>query len=568
MATYYWVGGNGTWNNSNTTNWSNASGGASGFGPPLSTDTVIFDSASGTGTCTTASGSACAAATLNSSTLGLSLGANHTMSGTFTLTLGALSLGANTLTANVFSSNNSNTRSIAFGTGNITLAGSGTTIWTTGAATGFTLTGTPVVNCTYSGSTGTRIIIHGNGAGGSISNAVSFNISAGSDGVSIASASYIRNLDFTGFSGSMNNFGPNICGDYKISSGMTVVAGSTATTFLGTTTQKITCNGKTLDFPITINGVGCVFQIQDTFTQGSSRSLTLTNGSIDLFEQTFNTGFLTSNNSNIRGVTFGSGTFNVTGSGASVWSVDPTTNFTVSGTATVNATYSGGTGTRTINPGTPTEAQAVNFNFTSGSDTVALTGSRNFGSLDFTGFTGTLTNTAITIYGNLKLVSGMTMTAGANAMTFAATAAKQITTALKTLDFPLTFNGVGGTFSFQDALTQGSTRAFTITNGSVKLKNNVTSTVGSFVTSGTNQKYLQSTVDGSQATLSDASGVNTVTYLSISDINVTGGATWNARTDQGAKDISNNSGWNFFAVGAQLIIQQVMSKILRPIFRK
>ena len=62
---------------------------------------------------------------------------------------------------------------------------------------------------------------------------------------------------------------------------------------------------------------------------------------------------------------------------------------------------------------------------------------------------------------------------------------QQITTAGLALDFFLIFNGVGSTFAFQDALTQGSTRAFTIINGTVKLKDGVTSTVGSFVTSGT-----------------------------------------------------------------------------------
>ena len=46
MATYYWRGGSGTWDVSSTTNWSNTSGGAGGFGPPTDVDTVIFDSAS------------------------------------------------------------------------------------------------------------------------------------------------------------------------------------------------------------------------------------------------------------------------------------------------------------------------------------------------------------------------------------------------------------------------------------------------------------------------------------------------------------------------------------------
>ena len=49
MATYYWVGGAGTWNGSNTANWSTASGGATGAGPPLTTDDVIFDNNSDSG---------------------------------------------------------------------------------------------------------------------------------------------------------------------------------------------------------------------------------------------------------------------------------------------------------------------------------------------------------------------------------------------------------------------------------------------------------------------------------------------------------------------------------------
>ena len=48
MATYYWVGGAGTWNNTNTTNWSTSSGGAGGSGPPTTADDVIFDNASDT----------------------------------------------------------------------------------------------------------------------------------------------------------------------------------------------------------------------------------------------------------------------------------------------------------------------------------------------------------------------------------------------------------------------------------------------------------------------------------------------------------------------------------------
>jgi hypothetical protein len=55
MATYYWVGGAGTWNTASNTNWAATSGGTGGLvGPPTSADDAVIDTSSGTGviTCT------------------------------------------------------------------------------------------------------------------------------------------------------------------------------------------------------------------------------------------------------------------------------------------------------------------------------------------------------------------------------------------------------------------------------------------------------------------------------------------------------------------------------------
>lgn len=65
MATRYWVGGTGTWSTSSTANWSATSGGASGASAPTSADDVIFDSSSGSGTCTLNAGTAMACRSLN-----------------------------------------------------------------------------------------------------------------------------------------------------------------------------------------------------------------------------------------------------------------------------------------------------------------------------------------------------------------------------------------------------------------------------------------------------------------------------------------------------------------------
>jgi hypothetical protein len=49
MATYFWVGGDGTWSNTDATNWSLTSGGAGGAAVPTAADIVTFNAASGTG---------------------------------------------------------------------------------------------------------------------------------------------------------------------------------------------------------------------------------------------------------------------------------------------------------------------------------------------------------------------------------------------------------------------------------------------------------------------------------------------------------------------------------------
>jgi hypothetical protein len=140
---------------------------------------------------------------------------------------------------------------------------------------------------------------------------------------------------------------------------------------------------------------------------------------------------------------------------------------------------------------------------------------------------------------------------------------KQITTAGKTMDFPLTFNGIGGVYVYQDALTQGSSRAFTITNGTVQLKAGVTSTVGSLATSSTNQKFLQSTASGTQATLSQVTGIVSTGYLTIKDINATGGATFNAYTVNSNVNAGNNLGWDFFAqLGKTIFTRRKEKRVL------
>lgn len=283
------------------------------------------------------------AITVNASTATFKIADNFTQtdSGGFTLTVGTVDLNSKTMTCNRWTSTNSNTRSILFGTGNITVTGNSATIWNMATLTGFTCTGTPTVNCTYSGATGTRTISHGTTTGGTESNSVSFNITAGTDTIASGSGNIIKNFNFTGFSGTLSNNTRTIYGNLIISSGMTLTAGANATTFAATSgTQQITTNGKTLDFPVTFNGAGGTFQLQDAMTVGSTRTTTLTNGTLDLNNLTVTTGtFLTA--SGTKNITFNGGTFTIVVSGSNAWNNAQPTNFTTTagtGTGTISLT--------------------------------------------------------------------------------------------------------------------------------------------------------------------------------------------------------------------------------------
>jgi hypothetical protein len=350
-------------------------------------------------------------------------------------------------------------------------------------------------------------------------------------------------------------------------------AGATAPTILDTATYDansgsgvVSVASTAVSLSTTVNNVNINLSLTGSPTLcTTSGTLTLTTGTITLNTFTLSCGRFSSSNANTRAIAFGTGKFNITGNGATVWTTATVTNFSYTGTPRVEFSYAGATGTRVVrhaSSGGGTAANSPDFYFTAGSDTVDLI---NFCKvLDFIGFSGTLLNQTRTYFGSVTYSNAMTINAGASASTFGATSGtQQITTAGKTLDFPLTFNGIGGTFAFQDALTQGSTRAFTITNGTVQLKAGATSTTGSLTTSSTNQKFLQSTLAGTQATLSQATGSVSVGYLTIKDINATGGATFNAYTVNSNVNAGNNLGWDFFAqLGKTIFTRRKEKRVL------
>jgi len=546
MANRYWVGGTGTWNGTNTLNWSTSSGGVIGASVPTSADNVFFDANSNVGTtaftvtmatvaatcadfdATTVDGTMTLAGTvafdvygsllwpatnftrsytgtttfratstgktislngksLNSATVfdgvggGWTLGTAFSSASTLTLTNGSLNLGGFTASCFQFGSNNSNTRTLAFNGGSISLNGTSSTgnqtLWNVATSTNLTVTGTPTVNVpnTSTNSGFTRTFNNGNTAGGNEAVAVTLNIQAGDTGSLVTVGGYYLGLNFTGCSSTLNNNARTIYGNLIFSSGMSLTAGALQTTFGSTnaTVRTITTNAQNLDFPISFNGVGGSWQLQDALTVGTSRNIGLVNGTFDSNNQSVTCGTFNFANANTKTLTLGTSTVTITG-GTS------TTGFIGSNSST---TYS-------------VSSSTIVF-----SNTGCFAG----GSAGATGTQfGTLTMSA----------SGGTLYLGTGATTVA-----RCTTLNNTVQ-PCT-------------ITHACTTSFTVDTF------NVSGTAGNLVT-------FNSNTAGTARTINKTSGTTNAYYMNIQDSTATGG-TWNAYNSTNS---GNNTGWNFLTLNS------------------
>ena len=289
------------------------------------------------------------------------------------------------------------------------------------------------------------------------------------------------------------SFSTNPAGHYGsllLGSGVTFAYTGTMS-FVGRgNTQQILGNATPFAVSITVQNNGGTVQLAGAVTLGATNLFTLTSGTLDLQSYTLTAGSFATAGSVTRVFAFGTGNLTLTGTSGTVLSTS-TNGFTASGTRTVNITNNTAT-TINVVSGATTEAAALDINILAGTYVLNLGSTPGIRNLDFTGFSGSCTLSGFTtlVYGNLTLSATATYPASTGTMQFAATSSgKTITTNGKTLDFAVAFNGVGGTWALQDALTMGSSRTLTHTNGTINL-NGKTLTVGTAYTTATGTKNL------------------------------------------------------------------------------
>ena len=311
MADRYWVGGAGTWNTSSTTNWSDASGGSSGFSVPTVADNVFFDQA-GTYTVTMTGALACLDITVSAGTVTFATGTSPTLnirgsmllaaetiwSSTGAITFSSTTTGK-TVTTNGVTINaaitfngvggewtlgsaltvgGSGTSALSagtFGTGNYNLTLATGTFQLTGASAKTLNLGSSTISTTgyTDSSTGTTTVNAGTSVLNiSTSGAVNFNsktyydvnITNAASAPSLSNLGTFRNLSFTSITFNFRNVvvsspgGATITGTLSISTGASLAKRSFLRSATVGTAVTLTCNafsGDNVDFrDITIAG--------------------------------------------------------------------------------------------------------------------------------------------------------------------------------------------------------------------------------------------------------------------------------------------------------------------------
>lgn len=312
----------------------------------------------------------------------------------------------------------------------------------------------------------------------------------------------MKSLDCTGCTGGITQAGlsnMNIFGSATFVSGMTFSVTGTVS-FNPTGNATLTTNGLSLaTATVATNSSTAVLNLADALT---CKAFSISLGTLALGANTLTCGTFTfSTLTGTKAITRSTGNIVLTGTGTVLtWTGTGTQPTFPASNLPISLTDTSGTA-RTINLQVVfSDTTAVSY-LVNGSGSLTFTTRMYADNLVFSGFTGSLVipSTAANIYGDLTLSAGMTLSSS-NTLTFAGTGT--ITSNGVTLDAPVTVNSASGTISLAGNLTLGSTRQFTLSQGTLSL-GTATLTSGTFSSGtssvrslnfGTGQIYTYGTV--------------------------------------------------------------------------
>lgn len=256
----------------------------------------------------------------------------------FFLTAGTLGLQSNDLVTGFFATTTTPVKSIDFGNGAIRCIGTGT-VFNMGSVTNFTSTGSRRIDIAATGSSVTVTT-------GALTStqALNFNFVSGTYSLTFLGVanSTAGSVDFTGFSGTWATTSTSrLHGSLTLSPTMTVGASTSTLTFWPIAEQEVllTTNGKTIDRPIAIAGeTNSKVILVGAFTIGSSRTLSLTSGTLQTDNYNVTAGYVFVSGSTARHLKLGTSTLTITGSGGNPFNATTATNLTVSGTGVISIT--------------------------------------------------------------------------------------------------------------------------------------------------------------------------------------------------------------------------------------
>jgi hypothetical protein len=260
----------------------------------------------------------------------------------------------------------------------------------------------------WDATAGTKWATSSGGSGGAsvptASDDVFFDGNSGSGTVTMVSGRVCRNLDFTGFTGTLAGGGgatSTISGSLTVGAGMTFTLAGAMTFNATTTGHTITLNGKTLTNTFTFNGTGGGWTFQDDYSWTGGGNLVINIGAVDFNGKTFvgTNGGLQTFGTGVKSLTTGGASFTgtlINAAGTNFTLTDTGTTWTVTGTV---LSFAGGTAFGTI---------VSNSN-------VTVTLNTNATINNFTR-TSSGVNSAFSLAGDLTVTGTLTLTGGSDSL--------------------------------------------------------------------------------------------------------------------------------------------------------